>query len=205
MDIIQRWRRDVCLTCSHASPNTGDGLNLFDGSNDQYFARGEAGDHALWRSKCFDYGKREVVQFLLGQLLYFVETYHVDGFRFDGVTSILYNDHAINRGFNGDYRDYFGFGSNVRMGISDQQINIDALAYLAMANCLLHSLSPPCFSIAEDVSGYPLLATPFQKGGIAFDYRMNMAIADKWIKLLKESRIDDWNMNDILHTITNRR
>lgn len=195
----------VSLTRSHASPNTEDGLNFFDGSRDQYFAPGEAGDHALWKSKCFDYKKKEVVQFLLGQLLYFVEAYHIDGFRFDGVTSILYNDHAINRGFNGDYRDYFGFHSNVSVSVFHQQINVDALAYLAMANCMLHSLSPPCFSIAEDVSGYPLLASPFEKGGIAFDYRMNLAIADKWIKLLKESRIEDWNMNDILHTITNRR
>ena len=159
----------------------------------------------MWNSKCFNYGKKEVVQFLLGQLLYFVEVYHIDGFRFDGVTSILYNDHAINRGFNGDYRDYFGFDSNVRTRTLHQQINIDALAYLTMANNLLHSLTPPCFSIAEDVSGYPLLASPFQKGGMDFDYRMNLAIADKWIKLFKESRIEDWNMNDILHTITNRR
>ncbi|KAK8794149.1 hypothetical protein WA171_003274 [Blastocystis sp. BT1] len=181
---------------SHASPNIDDGLNCFDGSNHQYFAEGEAGEHRLWGSKCFDYKKREVVQFLLGQLLYFVEEYHIDGFRFDGVTSMMYNDHAICRGFNGDYRDYFGFHSN---------INIDALAYLTMANTLLHSISPPCFSIAEDVSGYPLLACPLKKGGLDFDYRMNMAVADKWIKLLKESCLDNWNVSDILHTITNRR
>ena len=110
----------VSLTRSHASPNTEDGLNFFDGSRDQYCAPGEAGDHALWKSKCFDYKKKEVVQFLLGQLLYFVDTYHIDGFRFDGVTSILYNDHAINRGFNGDYRDYFGFHSNVPVSVFHQ-------------------------------------------------------------------------------------
>lgn len=84
-------------------------------------------------------------------------------------------------------------------------MNLDALAYLAMANHLLHTVQPPCFSIAEDVSGYPLLALPLKKGGLDFDYRMNMAVADKWIKLLKESRLDDWNVSDLVYTITNRR
>lgn len=114
----------AALSSSHASPNTGDGLNQFDGSDDQYFAPGAAGDHALWKSKCFDFAKKEVAQFLLGQLLCFAEMYHVDGFRFDGVTSILYTDHAIDRGFNGDYRDYFGFHSHVAAEIgskSDQR------------------------------------------------------------------------------------
>lgn len=113
IDIIQRYVLPTLINDSHASPNIDDGLNCFDGSNHQYFAEGEAGEHRLWGSKCFDYKKREVVQFLLGQLLYFVEEYHIDGFRFDGVTSMMYNDHAICRGFNGDYRDYFGFHSNV--------------------------------------------------------------------------------------------
>lgn len=112
----------IDIVQSHASPNCDDGLNLFDGSDALYFAEGEAGNHKQWGSKCFDYRKREViilqtihqvVQFLLGQLAFFVETYHIDGFRFDGVTSMLYNDHAISRGFNGHYEDYYGFNSNV--------------------------------------------------------------------------------------------
>ena len=114
----------------------------------------------------------------MGQLLYFVEVYHIDGFRFDAVTSIIYNDHAITRGFTGNYEEYFGFYSNVNLRLnSNEQINIDGLAYLAMANRLLHALEPPAFSIAEDVSGYPLLASPMKNGGIGFDYRMNMAVA----------------------------
>ena len=95
----------MLLNPSHASPNEGDGLNLFDGTE----------------TKCFDYKKKEVVQFLLGQILYFVEEYRIDGFRFDGVTSILYNDHAIERGFNGDYQDYFGFHSNVEANTKDEE------------------------------------------------------------------------------------
>ncbi|CBK25035.2 uncharacterized protein [Blastocystis hominis] len=186
----------VDIVQGHASPNVEDGINQFDGSDDLYFAPGEAGNHSQWGSKCFDYRKREVTQFLLGQLLYFVEVYHIDGFRFDAVTSIIYNDHAITRGFTGNYEEYFGFYSN---------INIDGLAYLAMANRLLHSLEPPAFSIAEDVSGYPLLASPMKNGGIGFDYRMNMAVADKWIKLMKESKLELWNVTDIAYTITNRR
>ena len=111
----------MLLNPSHASPNEGDGLNLFDGTETQYFAPGAAGTHSLWGSKCFDYKKKEVVQFLLGQILYFVEEYRIDGVRFDGVTSMLYNDHAIERGFNGDYQDSFGFHSNVEANTKDEE------------------------------------------------------------------------------------
>lgn len=109
------------MKASHASPNVGDGLNRFDGTDTQYFASGEAGNHSLWGSKCFDYKKREVVQFLLGQIFYFVQEFHIDGFRFDGVTSMLYNDHAISRGFDGNYQDYFGFHSNVEDAEDDEE------------------------------------------------------------------------------------
>ena len=109
------------MKASHASPNVGDGLNRFDGTDTQYFASGEAGNHSLWGSKCFDYKKREVVQFLLGQIFYFVQEFHIDGFRFDGVTSMLYNDHAISRGVDGNYQDYFGFHSNVEDAEDDEE------------------------------------------------------------------------------------
>lgn len=182
---------------SHASSNVEDGLNLFDGSTDQYFYPDARGDHLLWGSKCFNYSRPEVIRFLAGQLKFFVDVYSVDGFRFDGVTSILLNNHGINQGFTGSYTEYFG--------PTAVSMNEDSLAYCALVNHLLHSLSIPAISVAEDVSGYPLLGAPLEVGGYGFDYRMNLAIADMWIKLIKDCRVEDWNMGEIVHTILNRR
>ena len=152
----------VLLTSSHASPNVGDGLNFFDGTETQYFAAGETGTHSLWGSKCFDYKKREVVQFLLGQILFFVEEYRIDGFRFDGVTSMLYNDHAIEKGFNGDYQDYFGFHSNVEIARENEgldQHRRDGLSChgqritsFSPMSCLLHCRGRVWLSIARCAS-----------------------------------------------------
>lgn len=69
----------------------------------------------------------------------------------------------------------------------------------------MHELFPFVITIAEDVSGMPLLCVPVSKGGVGFDYRLSMAIPDMWIKLLKHKSDDEWNIGDIIHTLTNRR
>ncbi|KAL7270556.1 alpha-1,4-glucan branching enzyme [Rhizina undulata] len=179
---------------SHACKNVLDGLNMYDGSDHLYFHEGGKGRHDLWDSRLFNYGHHEVMRFLLSNLRFFMEEYNFDGFRFDGVTSILYTHHGIGTGFSGGYHEYFG--SNV----DDEGIN-----YLMLANEMLHDLYPDCITIAEDVSGMPALCLKLALGGVGFDYRLAMAIPDMWIKLLKEKKDDEWDMSNICWTLTNRR
>ncbi|ODQ63126.1 glycoside hydrolase [Nadsonia fulvescens var. elongata DSM 6958] len=179
---------------SHACKNVEDGLNLFDGSDYQYFHGGSKGTHELWDSRLFNYGKHEVLRFLLSNLRFYIDEFHFDGFRFDGVTSILYTHHGIGTGFSGGYHEYFG--SNV---------DEEGIVYLILANEMLKTLNPDIITIAEDVSGMPALCEPTMIGGIGFDYRLAMAIPDMWIKLIKEKSDDDWDMGNICFTLTNRR
>ncbi|KAJ8655297.1 hypothetical protein O0I10_008986 [Lichtheimia ornata] len=179
---------------SHASSNVLDGLNMFDGSHECYFHGDGRGRHELWDSRLFNYGYLPVMQFLLSNLRYWMDEYQFDGFRFDGVTSMLYKHHGIGYGFSGDYHEYFG-----------DLVDEDGVMYLQMANAFLHDLYPQVITVAEDVSGMPGTCRPVDEGGVGFDYRLAMAIPDMWIKLLKEKKDDDWNMGKIVHTLTNRR
>nr|BAG60255.1 unnamed protein product [Homo sapiens] len=179
---------------SHASKNSADGLNMFDGTDSCYFHSGPRGTHDLWDSRLFAYSSWEVLRFLLSNIRWWLEEYRFDGFRFDGVTSMLYHHHGVGQGFSGDYSEYFGL-----------QVDEDALTYLMLANHLVHTLCPDSITIAEDVSGMPALCSPISQGGGGFDYRLAMAIPDKWIQLLKEFKDEDWNMGDIVYTLTNRR
>ncbi|THH13796.1 hypothetical protein EW146_g6463 [Bondarzewia mesenterica] len=179
---------------SHACKNVLDGLNLFDGTDHLYFHEGGKGRHELWDSRLFNYGSHEVLRFLLSNLRFWIEEYKFDGFRFDGVTSMMYVHHGIGTGFSGGYHEYFG--SNV---------DEEAVCYLMLANDAMHALYPSVITIAEDVSGMPLLCIPVSQGGIGFDYRLSMAIPDMWIKLLKHKSDDEWEIGDIVHTLVNRR
>jgi 1,4-alpha-glucan branching enzyme len=179
---------------SHACNNVMDGLNYFDGTDSCYFHEGGKGRHDLWNSRLFNYGAYEPLKFLLSNLRFYIDEYHLDGFRFDGVTSMLYLHHGIGTGFSGHYDEYF-----VR------DVDEEAVTYLMLANHMLHKLYPDIITIAEDVSGMPGLCRPVSEGGIGFDYRLGMAIPDMWIKLLKEQQDEDWNIGNIVHTLTNRR
>ncbi|KAJ1862653.1 alpha-1,4-glucan branching enzyme [Coemansia sp. RSA 989] len=179
---------------SHACNNVEDGLNQFDGTDHCYFHEGERGRHELWNSRLFNYGSHEVLRFLLSNLRYWVEEFGMDGFRFDGVTSMMYKHHGIGYGFSGHYNEYF-------TGSTDE----DAVVYLMLANYMCHKLYPGFVTIAEDVSGMPALCRAVSEGGVGFDYRLAMSLPDMWIKLLKETRDEDWSMSDIAHQLTNRR
>ncbi|ODV60923.1 1,4-alpha-glucan branching enzyme [Ascoidea rubescens DSM 1968] len=187
---------------SHTSKNVLDGLNNFDGTDYQYFHSGGKGNHDLWDSKLFNYGKYEVLRFLLSNLKFYLDVYKFDGFRFDGVTSMLYLHHGIGAGgaFSGNYNEYLN---------ENAQVDKEAITYLMLANQLVHQcgrLEDRNFiTIAEDVSGYPTLCLSADKGGVDFDYRLSMAIPDMWIKILKHLSDSDWNMGNIIHTLTNRR
>ncbi len=181
------------LIHSHAARNEQEGISRFDGTLYQYFHEGPRGDHSAWDSRCFDYGKPEVLHFLLSNCRFWLDEYHFDGFRFDGVTSMLYLDHGLGKAFTG-YADYFG-----------ANVDEDALVYLALSNEVIHTVRPDAITIAEDVSGMPGLATPGKEGGFGFDYRLAMGVPDYWIKLLKGTPDEFWPMGHLYHELTNRR
>ncbi|PNY07288.1 starch branching enzyme I [Trifolium pratense] len=159
---------------SHASNNTLDGLNMFDGTDGHYFHPGSRGYHWMWDSRLFNYGSWEVLRYLLSNARWWLDEYKFDGFRFDGVTSMMYTHHGLQVAFTGNYNEYFGFATDV-----------EAVVYLMLVNDLIHGLFPEAVSIGEDVSGMPTFCLPTQDGGIGFNYRLHMAVADKWIELLK--------------------
>ena len=178
---------------SHAVKNENEGLGNFAGDPYQYFQQGERREHPAWDSLCFDYGKNQVLHFLLSNCKYWLEEYHFDGFRFDGVTSMLYYSHGLGESFNG-YADYYN-------GHEDD----DAICYLTLANDLIHQVKKTAITIAEEVSGMPGLATPIKEGGYGFDYRMAMNIPDYWVRTIKELRDEDWKPSSMFWESTNRR
>jgi 1,4-alpha-glucan branching enzyme len=178
---------------SHAVKNEAEGLGRFDGTYTQYFHSGGRREHPAWDSLCFDYGKHEVLHFLLSNCKFWLEEYKFDGFRFDGVTSMLYHSHGLGEAFS-NYGDYFNANQDG-----------DAISYLTLANRVIHQVNPHAITIAEEVSGMPGLAVSIQAGGYGFDYRMAMNIPDYWIKIIKEQKDQDWHPSDIWWEVTNRR
>ena len=178
---------------SHAVKNTNEGLNQFDGTEYQFFHSGGKGEHSAWGTKLFNYGKNEVLHFLLSNLKYWMEVFHFDGFRFDGVTSILYLDHGLGSAFS-DYSMYFSMNTDV-----------EAVTYLQLANELIHKVNPGAITIAEDMSGMPGMCIPVEDGGIGFDYRLSMGVPDLWIKTLKEKKDEDWDIYKLWYELVGRR
>ena len=179
---------------SHAVKNEVEGLACFDGTPHQFFHHGERGIHTLWDSRCFDYGKKQVIEFLLSNCRYWLEEFKMDGYRFDGVTSMLFLDHGIGRAFT-TYADYYREG----------EVDEDALGYLFLANKIIHDISPTAVTIAEEVSGYPGIAAPHTLGGTGFDYRFAMGIPDYWIRLLKEFKDENWPLGSLWYELNSRR
>ncbi len=181
------------LVHSHAVKNEADGLSRLDGSYTLYFHDGERGQHPAWNTRLFDYGKIETLHLLLSNCRYWLDLFHFDGFRFDGVTSMIYRDHGLGSSV-ASYDHYFS-----------ANVDEDAVAYLALANRLIHELRPDAITIAEEVTGMPGLAAPQELQGLGFDYRLAMGVPDYWIKLLKHSRDEDWNVAEIWRELASRR
>ncbi len=178
---------------SHAVKNELEGLGRFDGDPAQFFHGDHRREHVAWDSLCFDYGKNEVSHFLLSNVNYWLTEFRFDGFRFDGVTSMLYYDHGLERDFT-SYDFYFDGGQDE-----------DAITYLSLANKMMQEIRPGAISIAEDMSGYPGLAVPVKHGGIGFNFRLAMGTPDYWIKTIKERSDEGWNMQEIFHELTSKR
>ncbi|MDD2234263.1 MAG: alpha amylase C-terminal domain-containing protein [Desulfitobacteriaceae bacterium] len=182
MDIVQ----------SHAVKNFGEGINEFDGTVHQFFHSGSRGDHIAWDSKLFNYGKHEVIHFLLSCIKFWLEEYHFDGFRFDGVTSMIYHDHGLGTAFD-EYSKYFSLNTD-----------IEAITYLQFANELIKEVRPDAISIAEDMSGMPGMCLLAADGGIGFDYRLAMGMPDFWINTLK-NKDEDWDMGKLWYELSTSR
>lgn len=177
---------------SHSVRNVEDGLGEFDGTDYLYFHSGARGIHSAWDTRLFNYNKNEVLHFLLSNIKYWTEEFHFDGFRFDGVTSMLYQNHGLGESFD-NYGKYFSMNTDT-----------DAVTYLQLANELAHSLNPKCVTIAEDMSGMPGMCLPIEQGGIGFDYRLSMGVPDFWIKSMK-MREEDVNLGTMWYELTTRR
>lgn len=178
---------------SHSVKNEEEGLGNFAGDPSQYFHAGERGNHEQWDSRTFDYGKPEVTHFLLSNVRYWLDEFRFDGYRFDGVTSMLYSHHGLGKDFTG-YHDYFG-----------NEVELDALAYLQMANDVAHATGRDITTVAEDTSAMPGLVLPSSQGGIGFDYRLSMGVPDLWIKTLKEQDDEEWDLGHLFHELTSSR
>jgi len=181
------------LVHSHAVKNEVEGLGKYDGTRYQFFHEGPKGEHPAWDSYCFNYGKNEVLHFLLSNIKFWIEDYKFDGFRFDGVTSMLYFNHGLELAFT-CYDDYFS-----------PNVDFEATTYLTLANKLMKELNSRSISIAEDMSGMPGLASPVANGGLGFDFRMAMGMPDFWIKTIKEKTDDEWDVGDIFYQLTSKR
>lgn len=183
----------IDLVHSHAVNNEVEGISRFDGSDYQFFHKGGRGRHDAWDSRCFDYAKPQVLHFLLSNCRYWLDEFRVDGFRFDGITSMIYLHHGLGKAFT-SYDDYF-----------NAEVDEDALTYLTLANEVIHSVRPDALTIAEDVSGMPGLARSRHEGGVGFDFRYAMGVPDYWIKLTKDTADEDWHMGGLWYELNNRR
>jgi len=178
---------------SHAVKNTAEGINMFDGTVWQFFHDGPKGEHPAWGTKCFNYGKDEVIHFLLSNLKFWMTEYHFDGFRFDGVTSMLYHDHGLGTDFN-DNSKYFSYNTHT-----------EAVTYLQLANELIREVNPNAITISEDMSGMPGMCLPIKDGGIGFDYRLGMGLPDMWIRTVKELSDEEWDIGKMWGDMCLRR
>lgn len=178
---------------SHAVKNEVEGISKYDGTDFQFFHYGDRGNHPAWDSRCFDYGKPQVLNFLLSNCKFWLEEYRFDGFRFDGVTSMIFKDHGLGRNFM-SYDDYF-----------NDNLDQDSIAYLRLANKLIHQINPKAITIAEDMSGLPGMGVSVEDGGVGFDFRMAMGIPDYWIKLIKEYKDEEWEVSEMFHRLTDKR
>lgn len=178
---------------SHAARNEVEGIGAFDGTDYQFFHAGQRGEHPVWGTKLFNYGKPEVIHFLLSNLKFWLDEYHFDGFRFDGITSMLYHDHGLGGVFD-NYKKFFSLNTD-----------IDAITYLQLATTLIKEIKPASILVAEDMSGMPGMCLPILAGGIGFDYRLNMGIPDFWIRTLRNKKDEDWDMEELWYELSQHR
>lgn len=159
---------------AHACANTEQGLYQYDGT--PYFFMDKINQ---WGTPSFDFSNEMTRRFLLSNLRYWLEEYHVDGFRFDAVGNMLYKDFGVDDNFSHTGRCFYGKDGKPRT-------NNEGELYIALANHLIHEINPKGISIAEEFSGMPGLTCLPKDGGLGFDARFAMGIPDYWEKFIKK-------------------
>ena len=142
-------------------PSDPHGLGHFDGTALYEHADPRQGFHRDWNTLIYNYGRREVANFLLASALFWLERYHVDGLRVDAVASMLYLDYSRPPG---------EWVPNVHGG----RENIEAVKFLREMNTELYAADPGAVTIAEESTAWPRVSHPVHLGGLGFGYKWNM-------------------------------
>ncbi|AEA33922.1 1,4-alpha-glucan branching protein GlgB [Hippea maritima] len=150
----------------------GHGLLNFDGTCLYEHKDPRLGYHPQWRSAIFNYGRNEVREFLISSAVFWLEKYHIDGLRVDGVASMLYRDFARK---DGEWipNKYGG------------RENLEAIDFLKQLNKTVYSMFDGVMSIAEESTSFPKVSWPVHEGGLGFGFKWNMGWMHDTLKYFK--------------------